>query len=343
MNPALVVVVCLLIIAFSIIVITFHCSSLVYNKLFGNREEKKEYLKYFSTYDFPELSSQRVTFQNNDGKTLCGYFYYYLKERPFKAVIVFCHGFNSGHANYMKEIEYFASLGYVVLGYDNTGTHESEGKNIKGFSQGILDLDAAINLVKSKAEFKQHKIIVIGHSWGGYNALNVFNLRHKVAGVIALSPFNSADEMIVKMTNSTGIMKKFVKMQNHFRFGKLGKESCENAIKRCNAPTLILHGKKDEISPFYDNFTPIQKAAEGNNLVEYEVYENKGHNVYNTTQAEQYLKKVFTAYYALGIKENKAGIEKATEFFSSVNFNIMTTQDMKVLETIDKFLRKITD
>ena len=63
----------------------------------------------------------------------------------YKGLIIFVHGMGGGHTAYMTEIHALAQEGYLVLGYDNTGTMLSDGAELGGFPQAFLDLRHAIS------------------------------------------------------------------------------------------------------------------------------------------------------------------------------------------------------
>ena len=101
-----------------------------------------------------------------------------------------------GHKASMKEIATLVGAGYRVFAYDHTGTLESEGDHIGGFSQSLADLDHAIKALKAGGHTVGVKIMVIGHSWGGFSTMNIPAFHRDISHVVAMSGYISVREML---------------------------------------------------------------------------------------------------------------------------------------------------
>ena len=157
---------------------------------FGKRVELSK--KYETLKDYPDLDATYVKFKSK-GCILDGFFVTNKNIKDYKAVIVMAHGIGCSRANYMARYDYFARKGYIVFAYDCTGTCKSEGRDIKGLPQSQLDLENAINYVGTIEKLKDYKILVYGHSWGGYAAATVLNNKkcaEKITAVVTCSGFN---------------------------------------------------------------------------------------------------------------------------------------------------------
>src|SRR5574344_1030890 len=120
---------------------------------------------YHKASDYKGLKDDKYEFKTEDGTTLRGHFYYYPNYNK-KELIIFCHGFGGGHRSYLDYINFFCLNGYRVLAYDYKGTFESDGENLGGFSEPIVDLLALLNTLKKEGYFDKYKVSCIGHSWG---------------------------------------------------------------------------------------------------------------------------------------------------------------------------------
>ena len=125
-------------------------SKLILNLAFGKRCEGNAKLKYFTADDFEGLNAKSIEFKSNKGQTLRGNIYTHEEIKEYKGLIIFVHGMGGGHLSYTTEINTLVKAGFIVMAYDNTGTCSSEGKNLKGFYQAVIDLNYALKFVEEK-------------------------------------------------------------------------------------------------------------------------------------------------------------------------------------------------
>ena len=159
---------------------------------------------YFSADDFDGLKKEPFAFTSAQGNKLQGYFYSYENSNPDR-LIVFDHGYGGGHRAYMKEIEMLCRHGFKVFSYDHTGCMESEGESTVGFTQSLCDLDWCLKTLKADESFKGKKFAVIGHSWGGFSAMNITALHPEITHIVSISGFVSVERMVASFFG--GILK----------------------------------------------------------------------------------------------------------------------------------------
>jgi alpha-beta hydrolase superfamily lysophospholipase len=106
------------------------------------------------------------------------------------------HGLGGGADDYLPQIMFFVNHGYKVLGYNCTGSYESEGKSTIGFSQAVLDLDAALNYVEQEDSLNGLDVLLFGHSWGGFAVTNILNYDHDITAVVSVAGVNSAKTFV---------------------------------------------------------------------------------------------------------------------------------------------------
>ena len=128
-----------------------------YKKILLCRHDPDGSVFYFSKADFDGLISEDSHFFGDKGQRLQAHLYYRGQKR-YDRLIIFEHGMGCGHAAYLREINEITERGYTVFTYDHTGTLNSEGENIGGFSQSLSDLDRAVDYVKTLEGYENAKL-----------------------------------------------------------------------------------------------------------------------------------------------------------------------------------------
>ncbi len=309
---------------------------------FGKRCEGNENLKYLKAKNFDNLNARPVSFVSNKGQTLNGFLYSNAKVENYKALIVFSHGMGAGHLAYTTEINYFAQKGYLVLGYDNTGTCSSEGKKLNGFAQAIIDLKYALEFVKSKDDLKDMPLLLAGHSMGAYSVCNVSAIAKdtEIKGIVAFSPFNSPAKVLRDVAKTRtkadlSIFCPFMDVVNFIRFGKTGVLRSCDSIDNTEIPTLILHGGNDMQATTKNSPAGKPQRIKNNPNARTVIYESKYHNVYLSKNAEQYMNDTFAKIATLG--ENTP---EAYEVYQNIDYTLITQEDLTVMETVCAFFEE---
>ena len=145
--------------------------SRLYIKNFVCRYDKAIGVPYYSYSDFNGLNQEEYTFNNSKGTEL-HYFYFYYDNYKKDKVVLFLHGLECGHAAYMAEINELAKRGYKVLTIDYTGCGDSKGKYLGSLFTPTRDVLELLDKLSLKEE-----IVLVGHSLGGFTALNLINLK----------------------------------------------------------------------------------------------------------------------------------------------------------------------
>ncbi len=325
---------------------------LILNRIFGNRQDGSPAVKYFSASDFPGLSQTPVAFSSDKGQVLRGYWYYRpdAMDAPSsqRGIIIFAHGYGGGHLAYITEINTFASWGYTVLAYDNTGTFGSDGSSLRGFPQAIADLSAAYDFVATQN--REHlPVFLCGHSWGAYAVCSFLSYKKTISGAVALSPFDSVSSMLMELLRQqTGhrwpILKPFFSLCLLLDFGKPATLRPSYALQESPYPVLLLHGDADTSVPLA--LSPLAYRSFFENLPgkQIQVYPGKGHNVYVTEAAERVMQQYFADYTALEgrlrdrlQKGDPLAAETLKEFTEQADFRGMTEEDPLVMERIRRF------
>lgn len=330
-----------------VILLMLLLSKLVLNIAFGKRCEGNPKLKYFTADDFEELEIARcIEVKSNKGQTLRGNVYINKNIKEYKGLIVFVHGMGGGHLSYTTEINTLAKSGFMVVEYDNTGTCSSEGKNLKGFFQSVIDLDHVLNFIEKDKELSKYSIELVGHSWGAYTVCQSLQFNHNIKAIVAMSGFNSSAKVVCDtMKNETKInfsfLKPFITTINFLTFGKKATKNTINILKDKKVPVLLLHGDADT-SVYIENSLVINKEISKNNRnIKQIIYEGRFHNIYQTKESEEYLNSTFGNLSKLNKKyKGKPPEEEINKIYDEIDYKRMTEEDEEVMNIIVRFLEE---
>lgn len=164
-------------------------------------------------------------------------------------IIVFA-GIGSEKSNILWQGAYkkFLENGWAVFAFDYSGRGQSSGV----FSQKEAFDDAKIVYqYLLQKNIQSYNIGIIGHSMGAGVALD-FAKDNPLAFVILLNPFNKASDMVKNISNQLVIpdfIKETVNKLPDFLLPIKNRFNNENALRKVESPTLILHDKGDETIP----------------------------------------------------------------------------------------------
>lgn len=320
-------------------------SKLILNLAFAKRCDGNPKLKYFTADDFEELNAEPIEFKSNKGQILRGNIYTYKEIKKYKGLIIFVHGMGGGHLSYTTEINTLAKAGFIVIGYDNTGTCSSEGKKLKGFFQAVIDLNYALKFVENNNELNKYSIGLVGHSWGAYTVCQILQFKLNVKAVVAISGPNNFVKLICDtMKNETKInfnfLKPFITIINFFTFGIKGTKSTADVLKNTEIPVLLLHGDLDKTAPLENSPISRVKVQEKYNIKTI-IYEGRFHNVYQTKESEEYLNSTFGKLAELNKKyKGRAPEIEINKIYDNIDYKKMTEEDEEVMKTIITFLEE---
>ena len=295
---------------------------------------------YFDKDNFDGLCSIDTHFFGDKGQRLSAHFYYRADRRTDR-LIMFDHGMGCGHRAYMKEINTITERGYTVFTYDHTGTLDSEGADIGGFSQSLSDLDRAVKFVRSLDEYKDSKIAVIGHSWGGFSTMNIPALHPDITHVVPISGFISPK--VVHEQVLIGPLKLYRNAMYSFekeRFPDYCHFDGRTSLEGVPTKALIIHSRDDGTCNFDIQFGKLEKALSGNTRVEFLALDGKDHHPHYTAEAVRQ-RKEYNAELRARKKKKKFPSRAALETFAnSYDWHKMTEQDMDVWNRIFEFIEK---
>lgn len=253
----------------------------LYNLGFRVRvDNNTDYYDYIKTVH-KDFIRDKTSFVSDKGQVLSGAFYYYPNEK-YKALLVLPHGMGGGHDSYIAESEYFARAGYLVFSYDNTGTNDSDGENLKGLVQGPIDLDYALNYVESLPALETLDIMLYGHSWGGYSVAASLNYNHNIKAAAIVSGFENTINVIRQygydiLGDKIELFLPYAKLYEKILFGSKSGLNGIDGFKNTDANVMIVHSVDDTVVS-YENFITYYDEFKDNSRFKFLTLENNGHN-----------------------------------------------------------------
>lgn len=326
----------------ALLILLFLFAYLCVHFTFGRRCEASSSLKYMTCDDFDGLCATSVEFKSNKGQLIRGALYTHQEIDKPLGVAIFVHGMGGGHLSYTTEINTLAAAGFIVLGYDNTGTIASEGKALGSFYQAVRDLRCALKFVRENDELSKYKIVLVGHSWGAYAACQVLAYE-KVAGVAAFSgPDRTSGIFCDNARTLVGFpveyMRPFFAAAAAIAGGKDSWHSSASVLAKTDVPVLLLHGDQDKTVTLKNSPVSSEKVK-ANSHIKIIVYEGRAHNVYQTKESEKYLGETFGAINAAKKKYGKKIPKEIRERIYDIDYSLITQEDSEVMKTAIDFLR----
>lgn len=300
-----------------------------YQENFLQRFDKDGAIPYYCTEDFPGLICERGSFKNSSG-VIIQYFIYNYDDYNQNKLILFCPGIGPGHTAYFAEIDMLCKAGYRVLTLDYTGCGESGGEKLTSANAPTHDAMELIDLLHPEQE-----IIPIGHSLGGYTALNIANLRKDVKRAVIISGFVSiSDEMMgyVKLRPLANCVKRYEKKLDP-NYGSLNNSKY---LSTTTDKLLWFHSTDDPMVNYKYNAGQVQKINNPN--IKLVTVENKKHNPQYTLEALNNM-NLWIGEYNRKINEKQLEtIEARKAYFEDKPIGRMTEQDPEAYEEILRFI-----
>lgn len=305
--------------------------SYLYKKNFVCRYDKEIGVPYYSSKDFKDLKQESYSFTNSKRINI-KYFYYYYDNYKTDKVVLFCHGIGPGHTAYLAEIEALAKHGYKVLTLDYTGCGESEGKYLGSLNAPTRDVLELLDYLKLETP-----VVLVGHSLGGFTALNVINLRTDIVKAVIMSGFLSIESIIHHFVSSDFLVNRILKYESKIEpdFYKL--DNLEY-LKTTKDKLFFMQSTDDQMIPYDVSLKVVEEIS--NPCIEILKVENRKHNPNYTDSAVKYMNEVFGNYqYLLKEKQIKTD-EERINYFKDVSLAKITEQDQMVIDKIVNFIEK---
>lgn len=224
----------------------------LYSQAYGRVEEFSEMYE-FSTYFFwDDMDQNKYTreevFFNSGGNKLQGFIY---GESNINGLVIISQGMGSTADCYLPLVMYFVDNGWRVFAYNNTGVAGSEGEGIRGLTQSVIDLDAALIYVKNSGKFSGLPIMLIGHSWGGFAVTAVLNYNHDVKASVSFAGYNNSRERfkeaaVIELGGIFYVLSPQTWAIEKQLFGDTAKLNAIDGINKANIPVIIVQSSNDD-------------------------------------------------------------------------------------------------
>lgn len=267
---------------FSAVVAMPTSAVIVYEAIFSQRFEPLDEMS-FEVEDFSELIQEKCFFESSEGKRLAG-FKYDRRDNDEKAVVVISHGLGGGGQSlYMDVADFFTKNDFYVFSYDATGNGDSQGDDVRGLPQGVMDLDKALDFVKKQPEYAGLPIVIFGHSWGAYSTGSVLEYHPDISAVVMVAGFNQSKNMLEQESvKAVGPIARltlpYVNLYEYFKFGDYSQASAMKGFDASDAGVMILQSKDDtDVLPeigydiFYDKYSSSPRFR-------FVLFEDRGHS-----------------------------------------------------------------
>ena len=318
----------------------------IYHKMFGHHFYSPKHLS-FEVEDFKGLKREKHPFVSYNKNKLIGYIYYQ-KSPQNKGIFVFSHGYGGGgHHCYLDLINEVTKLGYNVFAYDATANDESEGDDMRGFTQGLLDADKAISYVESLKEYKDMPLYLMGHSWDAYSVSNALEFHPRVKGLISLAGFNisysifEANGQLYAGDTSKEFLE-HIKDRENYLFGKMAFHTAIESFKHSTAKIVIVHSGDDSTVPISAGYDQYYKEFKDNKRFHFIRLNFRGHGtVYYTLSGKRYYDSV-NANYERYLKNNKEATEEMKDEYLTKLIDrkkYCSSVDVELIKKAIKFIR----
>lgn len=191
--------------------------------------------------------------------------------------ILFSHGNAEDLAALFFELEDIRAMGFSVFAYDYHGYGTSRGKATE--QNAYEDEEAAYDYLTQVLHIPADRIIAHGRSLGGALAIDLAS-RKPLAGLIVESSFLSAFRVLTRYP-----IFPFDKFRNL------------DKITQVRCPVLIIHGREDEVIPFWhgERLFELANGPKMNFWVD-----GAGHNNLKPVAGQQYLQTMLAFRDSLG-------------------------------------------
>lgn len=304
--------------------------NMVFKRYDYDQYDSEHYLLY-SDLDENLYPRETLSIQSNEN-TLTGFLY---GTDNTKGLLVISPGHSDANDIKLYEIMYFVDAGWQVLCYDYTGSYNSQGDNVNGYTQSVHDLDAVLDYVEVDHRLQNIPIMLFGHSLGAYASAAVLQYNPNVSAAIIASGFDTPNEQwTYSIERYTGIMHSiltpFTKLFITLKYGEEQNLSAIAGINSTDIPILVISGIEDE---FYGGESPIyKKRKQITNPNCRFVYKNTpNHNGHY----DYFLSDTALAYQALVKGDSYTGkIDKV--LYNQHDLNFMDELNQFLLESIIK-------
>ncbi|MCL2721388.1 MAG: lysophospholipase [Treponema sp.] len=307
---------------FSLCLVFCGCAILAnisYSYAFSRTEDipDKQFHTFITWKDIDQEKYPRENIYFNSGGNLLQGFIYGAENN--NGLVIISHGMGNTADYYLKMIMYFIDNGWRVFSYNNTGVSGSQGKGVRGLTQSLFDLDAALFYISNSQELNHLPIMLAGHSWGGFAACTVLNYDHKINAVVSFAGFNNGNEVINDLGVSTvgkffNVFSKNIRNIEERMFGETSKLTAVDGINKAGIPVLIIQSSDDDVifaqtSSIYAHRESITNPLA--QIIYFDGEEAAGHAfVFCSKEQREYVKWTHESWKQYRSKNRRASVQQ---------------------------------
>jgi len=328
-----------LLIVFSLVFTVIGCALLAnktYSYAFGRIEEVSD--DEFHTYmtwkdiDHTKYSRENVYFYSGENK-LQGFVY---GGSNNNGLVIVSQGLGNTADHYLRIVMYFVDKGWRVFSYNNTGVSGSEGESVRGLTQSLFDLNAALAYIGNSNELSGLPIMLVGHSWGGFAVCTVLNYDHKINAVASFAGFNNGNEVI----NDLGVervgkifnlvSRKIDDIESQL-FGDVSKLTAVDGINKAGIPVIIVQSVDDDVISAAKTSIYAHRSSITNPNAEIIFLDGEnaaGHEfVFCSKEQREYISRAAASWKSYKAKNKKA---KRQQWAEENNFDVFKANELNM-------------
>ena len=249
-----------LMVLITVVAVGFALPAVKMHKMLDRRSEGEPY----DPTEF-DVESNVVALESVDGVSLTAY--EVAVESP-KGVVICLGGIHSATiTNWYGHSKLFADNGFASVLLDVRSHGGSDGEKIYAATREWMDVDAAVEYIRSKELYNGVPIIAMGLSMGAATAVVATGRNENIDALIALSAYSdwaynfdlNVEQIVSKFVAK--MLSPFVAVVTRLRFGNMATITPRNEIKKLgNRPALLVQSVGDKLVP-YGNFVELVAAA----------------------------------------------------------------------------------
>jgi len=222
------------------------------SQAFGRVEEYSDN-EFWPVYRWKDIDQSKYPREEvhfySAGNKLQGFIY---GASNTNGLVVISEGLGGTADDYLSLIMYFVDKYWCVFAINNTGVSGSEGDSVRGMTQSVIDLDAALTYVKNTSMFNDMPIMLVGHSWGGYAVCSILNYNHKINAVVSFAGYNKGSDVIeqfgvLAVGRIYHILSPLMLAIEKQVFGDTANLTAIDGINKSNIPIMIVQCSNDDV------------------------------------------------------------------------------------------------
>lgn len=230
------------------------------------------------------VTPEHVDFKSLDGLGIHGMLY--RPDHPNSAGIVHVHGGPRGQAMHDWDIfqQYLIAKGYTILDVNYRGStgygYDFEMLNQENWGIGdTQDCLAAANYLAGLDTVDDHRLAIMGGSYGGYMTFCAMSMDHEHRFACGVAIYGDGD-----IFNSWALCERDTRLYTEMMLDHPARNrnvyeagSCVRHVKDIEKPLLIVHGLEDQVVPTASSDEMVEELKKLGKTFEYKTYAGESH------------------------------------------------------------------